>query len=114
MISIRRSLCLAAMSALPFSAGVGIAYAEGASAGQDRLQINTDTNLTDRDNFLVDARVARVDDDGDATGLRSRTTSSDVQDLEDVHTDTRAVSNDEGHDATSSRAILGFDDVRNP
>jgi hypothetical protein len=110
---VRRALCLAAAAALPLTIGVGAAGAEGISAGQDRLSVDTNSNLTDGDNFLIDARVATVDDDGDATGVRSRTTSSDVQDLQDVHTDNRSVSNDQGGDATSSRAILGFDDLGN-
>lgn len=110
---VRRALCLAAAAALPLTIGVGTAGAEGTSAGQDRLSVDTNSNLTDGDNFLIDARVATVDDDGDATGVRSRTTSSDVQDLQDVHTDNRTVSNDRGGDGTSSRVILGFDDLGN-
>ena len=111
MNRVRRSLCLAAVAALPFTAGVGVASAESVSAGQDRFYVDTDTDLTGNDQFLVDARVGSTDSDGDATGVRSRSTSSDIQDVQDVRSDTRMVSNDEGHDSTSSRAILGIDDV---
>jgi len=112
MNRIRRSLCIAAVAALPVAGGAGVAHADGLSAGQDRLQVDTNTNLTDGDQFLVDVRVAGVDDDGDASGFRSRTSSSDVMDLEDVRTDNRTASNDEGNDSTSGRAIVGFDSVR--
>jgi hypothetical protein len=110
---VRRALCLAATAALPLTLGVGAAHAESVSAGQDRLSVGTNSNLIDGDHFLLDIRVASIDDDGDATGVRSRTSSADVGDLQDVRTDNRTVSNDEGGDATSSRAILGFDDARN-
>lgn len=111
---VRRALCLAAAAVLPVIIGAGAADAESASVGQDRLSVGTNSNLTDGDHLLLDVRVASVDDDGDATGVRSRTSSSDVEDLQGVRTDNRTVSDDEGGDATSSRAILGFDDARNP
>lgn len=111
MHRIRRSFCFAAVAALPFSLGVGVAHAEGISAGHERLYLGTDTNLTDQDQFLIDVRGGSVDDDGDANGVRSRTTSSDIQDVEGVRSDSRAVSNDEGNDSTSMRAILGIDDL---
>ena len=111
MKHVRRSLCLAAVAALPFTVGAGVANAEGVSAGQDRLYVDTDSDLTGNDQFLLDARVGSTDNDGDATGVRSRTTSSDIQDLQEVRTDTRTVSNDEGNNSTSGRAILGIDDA---
>jgi hypothetical protein len=110
---VRRALCFAAAAALPLTVGAGAARAESVSAGQDRLSVGTNSNLIDGDQLLLDVRVASIDNDGDATGLRSRTSSSDVQDLQDLRTDNRTVSTDEGGDATSSRAILGFDDARN-
>ena len=111
MNRVRRSLCLAAVAALPFTVGTGVANAEGVSAGQDRLYVDTDSDLTGDDEFLLDVRAGNTDNNGDATGVRSRTTSSDVQDVDNVRTDTRTASNDEGNDSTSGRAILGFDDV---
>jgi hypothetical protein len=113
--SIRRSLCFVAVAALPFTLGAGVASAEGVSASHDRLQVDTNTNLTEEDQILADIRVASVDNDGDATGARSRTESSDIQDVENVRKDNRLVSNDEGNESTGLRAILGFDgfdDVR--
>ena len=112
MKSIRRSLCLAAVAALPFTVGAGVAGAEGVSASHDRLRLDTNTNLTEEDRILADIGVAGVDNDGDATGVRSRTESSDIRDLENVRSDNRLVSNDEGNESTGLRAILGFDDVR--
>lgn len=112
MNRVRRSLCLAAVAALPFTIGAGVANAEGVSAGQDRLHLDTNTNLTDGDQFLVDVRAVSIDDNGDATGVRSRTTSSDILDVENVRSDNRTVSNDEGNDSTSGRAILGIDGLR--
>lgn len=109
---VRRSLCFAAVAALPFTVGVGTAHAESVSAGQDRLYVGNDSQLAGDDQLLVDLRAGRTDDDGDATGVRSRTNSSDVQDVQDVRTDTRTVSNDEGSDSTSGRVILGFDDIK--
>lgn len=111
MNRVRRTFCLAAVATLPFTAGAGVAGAQSAPAGQDRFYVDTDTDLTDADQLLVDARVGSTDHDGDATGVRSRTTSSDIADVEDVRSDTRTATNDEGHDSTSSRAILGIDDV---
>ena len=111
MSRLHRSLCLAAVAALPFTIGAGVANAESVSPAQDRLYVDTDTDLTGNDQFLVDARVGSTDNNGDATGLRSRTTSSDIQDVENVRSDTRTASNDEGNDSTSGRAILGFDNL---
>lgn len=112
MKSIRRSLCLAAVAALPFTVGASVASADGVSASQDRLQLDTNTNLTEGDQILADVRIATVDNDGDASGVRSRTESSDIQDVENVRTDNRVVSNDEGNESTGLRAILGVDDLR--
>jgi hypothetical protein len=108
---VRRSLCLAAVAALPFTVGAGVAHAETVSAGQDRLYIDTDSDLTGNDQFLLDVRAGTTDNNGDASGVRSRTTSSDIQDVQEVHSDTRTASNDEGNNSTSGRAILGVDDV---
>lgn len=112
MNPIRRTICFAAVAALPFAVGVSTANADSFSAGQERLFLGGDTNLTGQDQFVIDVRGGVIDDDGDANGVRSRTTSSDIQDLEEVRSDNRAISNDEGDDATSLRAILGFDDIR--
>lgn len=111
MNRVRRTLCLAAVAALPFTAGASLAGAQTMSAGHDRFYVDTDTDLTGDDQLLVDARLGRTDNDGDANGVRSQTTSSDIQDLQGVRTDTRLASNDEGYDSTSSRAILGIDDL---
>lgn len=111
MNRLSRSFCLAAVAALPFTIGAGVANADSALAAQDRLYVDTDSDLTGDDQFRVEVRAGNTDDNGDATGVRSRTTSSDVQDLQDVRSDTRTVSNDEGNNSTSGRAILGFDDT---
>lgn len=111
MKQVRRSLCLAAVAALPFTVGAGVANAQSVSAGQDRLYVDSDSNLTGNDQFLLDIRAGSTDNNGDASGVRSRTASSDIQDLQEVRSDTRTVSNDEGNNATSGRAILGIDDV---
>ena len=110
MKHVRRSLCLAAVAALPFTVGAGVANAQSASAGQDRLYVDTDSDLTGNDHFLLDVRAGSTDNNGDASGLRSRTTSSDIQDVQEVRSDTRTVSNDEGNNSTSGRIILGIDD----
>ncbi|MEW6471542.1 MAG: hypothetical protein AB1679_04675 [Actinomycetota bacterium] len=111
MKHVRRSLCLAAVAALPFTVGAGVAHAEGVSAGQDRLYVDSDSDLTGNDQLLLDVRAGTTDNNGDASGVRSRTTSSDIQDVQEVRSDTRTVSNDEGNNSTSGRAILGVDDV---
>lgn len=107
-----RSLSVAVVAlALPIGLGAGVAGAQTPSAGQDRVAVNTDTNLADTDNLFVDVRVVSFDDDGDASGIRSRTSSSDVQGLEHLRIDTRTVSSDQDGDATAARAIVGFDDL---
>ena len=111
MKHVRRSLCLAAVAALPFTVGAGVANAQSVAAGQDRLYVDTDSDLTGNDQFLLDVRAGSTDNNGDASGVRSRTTSSDIQDVQEVRSDTRTVSNDEGNNSTSGRAIVGIDDV---
>jgi hypothetical protein len=97
--------------ALPIGLSAGVAGAQTPPAGQDRVAVSTDTNLADTDNLFVDVRVVSLDDDGDALGVRSRTSSSDVQGLEHLQTDTRTVSSDQDGDALAARAIVGFDDL---
>lgn len=70
---LRRALGVARAAALPLTIGVGAASAEGLSTGQDRPLVNTNSNVTDGDNFLIGGRIQRVqqDQEGDEFVLAS-------------------------------------------
>jgi hypothetical protein len=103
--------------ALPFTFGAATVSAsvspaeheagEDTSVGDDRLHVDTDLDVTDSDDLVVDVSLTSQDEDADRFGVRSRNT---LEDLAELDTDTRAVSQDE-HEGFSGRALLDLDDL---
>lgn len=115
MKTLTRSL-LVAVAGLPFALGTGSAYAataahpqaeDGVSVSEDRLRLDTDVDVSELDNLVLDIRVTSEDDDADRFGIRSRNT---LEDLIELDTDTRAVSESDD-DGVSIRALLGLNDL---
>jgi len=108
MNRIKHNLLISAAAALPLALATP-AFADAGTGVGDRFRVETDVDSSDDllEDTVVDLRIVSTDED-DRFGVRSRTDSGEVDDL---HTDTRAVSQDNDDDAFSTRAILDLGEI---
>jgi len=106
--NIKRNLVISAAAALPLSLATPSFAGESAGVG-DRFRVETDIDSSDDllEDTIVDLRIVSTDED-DRFGVRSRT---DTGEIDDLRSDTRAVSQDNDDDALSTRAILGLGEL---